>query len=80
MLPEKTIERLSMYRRVLHSLIEKGSEFIYSYELANLLHLTPVQVRRDIMLMGYTGTQRKGYICLLYTSDAADEEDIVDLG
>ncbi len=62
MLPEKTIERLSMYRRVLLSLAEKGSEFIYSYELASLLHLTPVQVRRDIMLMGYTGTQRKGYI------------------
>lgn len=61
MLPEKTIERLSMYRRVLQTYQDNKSEFIYSHELANLLHLTPVQVRRDIMLIGYTGTQRKGY-------------------
>ncbi len=64
MLPEKTIERLSMYRRVLLAHQENGSEFIYSHELASMLHLTSVQVRRDIMLMGYTGTQRKGYSVL----------------
>jgi redox-sensing transcriptional repressor len=61
MLPEKTIERLSLYRRVLLSNQESGNDFIYSHELASLLHLTSVQVRRDIMLMGYSGTQRKGY-------------------
>ncbi|MDD2387231.1 MAG: redox-sensing transcriptional repressor Rex [Bacteroidales bacterium] len=61
MLPEKTVERLSMYRRVLQTYQDNKSEFIYSHELASLLHLTPVQVRRDIMLIGYTGTQRKGY-------------------
>ncbi|MDD2634441.1 MAG: redox-sensing transcriptional repressor Rex [Bacteroidales bacterium] len=61
MLPEKTIERLSMYRRVLQTYQDNQSEYIYSHELASLLHLTPVQVRRDIMLIGYTGTQRKGY-------------------
>ncbi|MBN2776306.1 MAG: redox-sensing transcriptional repressor Rex [Bacteroidales bacterium] len=60
-LPEKTIERLSMYRRVLQTYQDNQSEFIYSHELASLLHLTPVQVRRDIMLIGYSGTQRKGY-------------------
>ena len=61
MLPEKTIERLSQYRRVLISYQEQGNEYVYSHELAGLLHLTSVQVRRDIMLMGYSGTQRKGY-------------------
>jgi redox-sensing transcriptional repressor len=61
MIPEKTIERLSLYRRVLISHQENGSDFIYSHELASLLHLTSVQVRRDIMLIGYNGTQRKGY-------------------
>lgn len=61
MLPEKTIERLSLYRRVLLSHQESGNDFIYSHELASILHLTSVQVRRDIMLMGYSGTQRKGY-------------------
>lgn len=61
MLPKKTIERLSLYRRVLLTSSENGNDYIFSHELASLLHLTSVQVRRDIMLIGYTGTQRKGY-------------------
>jgi len=60
-LPERTVERLSQYRRVLNKLIEINKEYIYSHELAKLLHITPVQVRRDIMLIGHTGTLRKGY-------------------
>lgn len=61
MLPEKTIERLSKYRRYLLEKLEQQEEYLYSHELAAALHLTPEQVRRDIMLIGYTGTQRKGY-------------------
>ncbi len=60
-LPEKTVERLSHYRRVLQRLLDIKKEYIYSHELAKLLHITPVQVRRDIMLIGHTGTLRKGY-------------------
>lgn len=60
-LPEKTVERLSQYRRVLLKVAETGKTHIFSHELANLLHITPVQVRRDIMLIGHTGTLRKGY-------------------
>lgn len=60
-LPEKTVERLSQYRRVLLKEAENGKTHIFSHELANLLHITPVQVRRDIMLIGHTGTLRKGY-------------------
>ena len=60
-LPEKTVERLSQYRRVLLREIEMGQTYVYSHELAKLLHLTSVQVRRDIMLIGHTGTLRKGY-------------------
>jgi len=60
-LPEKTVERLSIYRRALLESLSKGKMHIFSYELAALLNITPVQVRRDIMLIGYTGTQRKGY-------------------
>lgn len=62
MLPEKTVERLSKYRRFLLTKLEDKVEFIFSHELASSLHLTPEQVRRDIMLIGYTGTQRKGYV------------------
>jgi redox-sensing transcriptional repressor len=60
-LPDKTVERLSMYRRALLNYQAGGKHHIFSHEIANLLHITPVQVRRDIMLIGYTGTLRQGY-------------------
>lgn len=60
-LPDKTVERLSQYRRSLNNQLAKGKAHIFSHEIANLLHITPVQVRRDIMLIGYSGTLRKGY-------------------
>ncbi len=59
-LPEKTVERLILYRRTL-AVIASEKEYVFSHELAHLLHLTSVQVRRDLMLIGYTGTLRKGY-------------------
>ena len=60
-LPPKTVERLSQYRRELYQLLDEGKTHIYSHEVAALLNLTSVQVRRDIMLLGYTGSLRKGY-------------------
>ncbi|NQT76515.1 MAG: redox-sensing transcriptional repressor Rex [Bacteroidetes bacterium] len=60
-LPHKTIERLSQYRRALLLCHAQGMTYIYSHEIAKIQHITPVQVRRDIMLIGYTGTLRKGY-------------------
>lgn len=60
-LPDKTVERLSQYRRSLLVTLNSGKSFIFSHEIAQLLHITPVQVRRDIMLIGYSGTLRKGY-------------------
>jgi redox-sensing transcriptional repressor len=60
-LPGKTIERLSQYRRMLLNCLQIGKTNIYSHELANMLNLTAVQVRRDIMLMGYSTSQKKGY-------------------
>ncbi|MEA3505023.1 MAG: redox-sensing transcriptional repressor Rex [Bacteroidota bacterium] len=60
-LPEKTVERLSQYRRSLLICISNNRTHIFSHQIAKLHHITPVQVRRDIMLIGYTGTLRKGY-------------------
>lgn len=60
-LPERTVERLSEYRRSLLQWLEDGKTHIYSHELAGLHHNTAVQVRRDIMFIGYTSIQRKGY-------------------
>jgi redox-sensing transcriptional repressor len=60
-LPGKTIERLSEYRGTLLECLNEKRNFIYSHELAAMLHITAVQVRRDLMLIGYTSFQRKGY-------------------
>lgn len=60
-LPDKTVERLSQYRRVLLGCLAQGKQHIYSHELAALLHITSVQVRRDIMLIAHTATLRRGY-------------------
>lgn len=61
-LPGKTIERLSQYRRILFNSTDDGKTNIYSHELAKMMNLTPVQVRRDLMLIGYSGSQSKGYL------------------
>jgi len=60
-LPEKTVERLSEYRRTLLSCLSKGKTHIYSHELAGLHNITAVQVRRDLMLIGYSSYKKRGY-------------------
>jgi redox-sensing transcriptional repressor len=60
-LPGKTVERLSEYRRTLLSCLSENRYFIFSHDLAARLHITAVQVRRDLMLIGYSSIQRKGY-------------------
>ncbi len=59
--PEPTIERLSRYRRVLAGLAAEGQTHVFSHELAELAHSNGAQVRRDIMLIGHTGSPAKGY-------------------
>ena len=59
--PEKSIERLSVYRRLLYDLHQKGERKIFSHQLASLAGRTSAQVRRDIMNIGYTGSPSRGY-------------------
>lgn len=61
LLPEKTVERLSEYRRTLLNCLDNGKTHIFSHELARMQHITAVQVRRDIMFIGYSSIKRKGY-------------------
>ncbi len=61
-LPGKTVERLSQYRRILYNSVSVGKTNVYSHELAHMMNLTSVQVRRDLMLIGYGGSQSKGYL------------------
>jgi redox-sensing transcriptional repressor len=60
-LPGKTVERLSEYRRTLLGCLAEQKNYIFSHDLAARLHITAVQVRRDLMLIGYSSVMRKGY-------------------
>ena len=60
-IPEKTIERLSEYRRSLLSCHKQGITHIFSHVLAGMHGITAVQVRRDLMLIGFSSDTKKGY-------------------
>ena len=81
-LPEKTIERLSEYRRSLYGCLDEGKTHIYSHELAELHNITAVQVRRDIMFIGYSSHSRKGYEIselIKVISTIIDPDEIINL-
>lgn len=58
---EKTVGRLTIYRRLLDELVSAGTENVYSHELATMSGCTAAQVRRDLMAVGYSGTPTRGY-------------------
>jgi redox-sensing transcriptional repressor len=58
---DSTIYRLSKYYHLLSKLAKDGSKTISSKELANLLRLTPAQVRKDLSFFGAFGTRGLGY-------------------
>ncbi|MDE6140247.1 MAG: redox-sensing transcriptional repressor Rex [Alistipes sp.] len=60
-IPEKTVERLSEYRRTLLSCHRQGITHIFSHVLAGMHGITAVQVRRDLMLIGFSSDTKKGY-------------------
>ena len=60
-IPEKTIERLSEYRRTLIKCHAQGITHIFSHVLAGMHGITAVQVRRDLMLIGFSAETKKGY-------------------
>ena len=58
---EKTIERLSLYRRIL-TMGEQGERHsVYSHELAEKTGGSAAQVRRDLMTIGFGGNSNSGY-------------------
>jgi redox-sensing transcriptional repressor len=61
MISDRTIGRLSLYRRLLRDLLADGEQYIFSHQLATLAGGTAAQVRRDIMAIGYTGSPVHGY-------------------
>lgn len=82
-LPERTVERLSEYRRTLLRLLAKGNSHIYSHELAGMHAITAVQVRRDLMLIGFTTVGKKGYNMrelINFIGTILDSEDTCNVG
>jgi redox-sensing transcriptional repressor len=61
MLSDKTVGRLSLYRRLLAKLQSQKIHHVFSHELAAIARSTPAQVRRDLMLIAFTGSPAKGY-------------------
>ncbi len=60
-IPERTIERISQYRRLLCDLKKHGRKNVYSHDLAERIGSTATQVRRDLMLLGFSGNSKTGY-------------------
>ncbi len=59
-LPPNTVERLSLYRRRLLN-YPTTTEYIHSHQLAHLLKINPAHIRRDLMLINFTGDVHRGY-------------------
>lgn len=58
---EKTIGRISLYRRLLNALLAEGTRNVYSHQLAHMAGCAAAQVRRDLMAVGYRGSPTMGY-------------------
>jgi redox-sensing transcriptional repressor len=60
-IPIQTVERLSIYRKILEELHNEGVTHVYSHQLAKLVGVTPAQLRRDLASFGSFGNISKGY-------------------
>ncbi len=60
-IPHRTVGRLTLYWRTLRDLGPEGRRGIFSHDLASKAGVTAAQVRRDLMVVGYSGTPAHGY-------------------
>ena len=86
MVSRKTVARMSRYRRLLASLHDEGVESIYSHQLARHAVVSAAQVRRDLMVIGYSGSPNRGYdvgACIESIGSflgASDRQDVALVG
>lgn len=81
-IPEKTVERLSEYRRSLLDCLDQGITHIFSHVLAGMHGITAVQVRRDLMLIGFSSDTKKGYdvrVLADFISSILDSEEQLNI-
>lgn len=62
MISDRTVERLSLYRWLLEMRLEPGTINMYSHQLAAMACVSPAQLRRDLMAIGYSGSSTSGYL------------------
>jgi redox-sensing transcriptional repressor len=58
---DKVISRLTKYKSLLSEQFPQDKKYVFSHELATMMRVTPSQVRRDLMVLGYQGVPRYGY-------------------
>ena len=86
LISDKVIGRLSIYRRMLNDLHARSVLQVNSRQLADLAGVTAAQVRRDMMVVGCTGSSARGYhVPALQQGlgrflDAAEEEGMALIG
>ena len=61
-IPDKVINRLTLYHCILQEFIKAGSDYISSKQIANRLKIDDSQVRKDINLLSNSGKSRVGYL------------------
>jgi redox-sensing transcriptional repressor len=87
-IPLQTVERLSLYRKVLEELHRNGTAYVYSHQLAELVHVSSAQLRRDLASFGSFGNISKGYpvyqmiltISRLFGTDTLQNVALVGVG
>ena len=60
-IPEKTIERLCLYSRILSQMEKDGRVSISSYEIGEKADILDTQVRKDLSQFGQFGVTGRGY-------------------
>lgn len=84
----QTVERMSLYRKVLEDLHRDGVANVYSHQLAELVRVSPAQLRRDLASFGSFGNISKGYpvyqliltISRLFGTDALQNVALIGAG
>jgi redox-sensing transcriptional repressor len=56
-----TIERLPLYKKTMEDLLVSGRTHVSSTEIAEKLHLSDAQIRKDLSYFGKFGVRGKGY-------------------
>ena len=81
-IPEQTIDRLSDFRSTLLNELARGVTHLYSHNLANIHGITAVQVRRDLMLIGFSSDTKRGYdarVLVDFIGDILDSDQVMNI-